>query len=76
MSVFCSHQVFAQALKHVSDQKIQGRDEYELQDNIFQWSLLVDSGGVVNMHAHLLTSRTHFYDAISPGTNVTWFINK
>ncbi|KAK6999073.1 disintegrin and metalloproteinase domain-containing protein 10 [Biomphalaria glabrata] len=68
-------QIFAQALKHVSDQRSPGVDEYTLQSNVFRWSLMVSSNGVVAMNARHLSSRNHLYDAISPATNVTWFIN-
>ncbi|KAK3787455.1 hypothetical protein RRG08_025721 [Elysia crispata] len=72
---FVNGEVYAQALKHVSDQKLQSVDEYILQSNIFRWSLMVSSGGVVAMNARRLASKIHLYDAISPTTNVTWFKN-
>ncbi|KAH9487997.1 hypothetical protein Btru_066794 [Bulinus truncatus] len=68
-------QVFAQALRHVSDQKLQTLDEYALQSEPFRWSLMVSSIGNVAMHARRFQTRTHLYDSISPATNVTWFIN-
>ncbi|GFO16892.1 disintegrin and metalloproteinase domain-containing protein 10 [Plakobranchus ocellatus] len=72
---FMDNQVYAQALKHVSDQKLQSNDEYIFQADIFRWSLMVSSEGVVAMNARRLASKRHLYDAISPATNVTWFIN-
>ncbi|XP_012943083.1 uncharacterized protein LOC101851529 [Aplysia californica] len=72
---FFTTEIYAQALKHVSDQKQQSVDEYILQSDIFRWSLMVSTNGVVAMNARRLTSKTHLYDAVSPATNVTWFVN-
>ncbi|GFR58641.1 disintegrin and metalloproteinase domain-containing protein 10 [Elysia marginata] len=72
---FANGEVYAQALKHVSDQKLLSVDEYILQSDIFRWSLMVSSGGVVAMNARRLASKSHLYDAVSPATNVTWLIN-
>ncbi|XP_059162535.1 uncharacterized protein LOC131945916 [Physella acuta] len=70
-----TNEIYAQALKHVSDQKVQTVDEYILQSDLFRWSLMVSSGGVVAMNARKLSTRQHLYDAVSPATNVTWFVN-
>ncbi|CAL1537786.1 unnamed protein product [Lymnaea stagnalis] len=72
---FFTTEIYAQALKHVSDQKVQTVDEYILQNDPFRWCLMVSSSGVVAMNARRLSSRAHLYDAVSPATNVTWFVN-
>ncbi|CAG5126821.1 unnamed protein product, partial [Candidula unifasciata] len=73
---FFTNEVYAQALKHVSDEKVQSVDEYSLQNDVFRWALMVSSGGVVAMNARRLASKAHLYDAVSPATNVTWFVNR
>ncbi|RUS86572.1 hypothetical protein EGW08_005653 [Elysia chlorotica] len=72
---FLDNEVYVQALKHVSDQKLTSANEYILQRDVFRWSLMVSSGGVVTINARRLASKSHLYNAVSPATNVTWFMN-
>ena len=67
--------VYAQCLRHVSDQKDQtsSNNEYEIQKSPFHWFLMISSEGVMAMSAWKTQSRTQLYDDVAPEANITWF---
>ena len=67
--------VYAQCLRHISDQKDQAstNNEYEIQMNPFHWFLMISSEGVMAMSAWKTQSRTQLYDDVAPEANITWF---
>ena len=67
--------VYAQCLRHISDQKDQtsSNNEYEIQKSPFHWFLMISSEGVMAMSAWRTQSRTQLYDDVAPEANITWF---